>query len=144
MDHGLCYTPEYATWERIRIRCFDKNCRDYVNYGGRGITVCARWLRSPATFVKDMGPRPTPKHSLDRINNEGHYEPSNCRWATSTEQARNRRTSRYYTYNGETKTLPEWAEISGVQMHTIWFRIKRQWSIGEAIFTPVNGKRHQP
>lgn len=86
---------EYNSWLKIKSRCFDKNNNGYQNYGGRGITVCARWLGEAgfANFYADMGPRPTPQHSLDRIDNDGNYEPGNCRWATRSQQTQNRRPS---------------------------------------------------
>lgn len=83
-------SPEIKAWEKMRERCLNPKDISYKNYGGRGITVCKRWL-SFDNFLSDMGKRPSPKHSLDRINNDGIYEPSNCRWATRTEQNRNRR-----------------------------------------------------
>ena len=88
--HGGSHTKEYRVWERMRIRCNNPNRADYERYGGRGIKVCARWMESFSNFLADMGTVPAGK-SLDRINNDGDYEPSNCRWATASEQNRNRR-----------------------------------------------------
>lgn len=82
---------EYARWVGMIRRCYSANNPAYKYYGGRGIAVCARWLESFPNFVADMGPRPSAKHSIDRINNDGNYEPGNCRWATASEQARNKR-----------------------------------------------------
>jgi len=85
-------TPEYECWVKIRQRCVDKKNKDYPDYGGRGIAVCDRWKTSFENFLHDIGTRPSPKHSLDRYpNNDGNYEPGNCRWATASEQAKNRR-----------------------------------------------------
>ena len=89
--HGISGTPEYNSWNNMIQRCYNKNDIGYLNYGGRGITVCDKWLNSIENFIEDMGPRPSDDHSLDRINNNGNYELSNCRWATITEQNRNKR-----------------------------------------------------
>lgn len=90
--HGLRHLPEYVVWKSMRQRCSDPRGKSYPRYGGRGITICSRWDLFEA-FALDMGPRPSPKHSVDRINNDGNYEPGNCRWATAKEQAANRRPS---------------------------------------------------
>jgi hypothetical protein len=86
-------TPTYKSWAAMKNRCCDPGATHYQHYGGRGITVCDRWLKSFADFLADMGERPE-GHTLDRIDNDGNYEPSNCRWATPKQQAANRRPSR--------------------------------------------------
>lgn len=88
---GRSNTPEYRTWQNIKGRCLNPRNRDYKNYGSRGIIVCKRWLESFDAFLADMGPRPDRRHSIDRINNDGNYEPTNCRWATKQEQRVNQR-----------------------------------------------------
>lgn len=89
--HGDRYTPEYKTWLHIKQRCMNIKDRDYKNYGGRGIKVCERWLGDYRLFLKDMGKRPSPKHTIDRKDNDGDYEPTNCRWVTRGIQAINKR-----------------------------------------------------
>lgn len=87
-------TKEFNTWQSIKTRCFNSNYKYYKNYGGRGITVCDRWLESYSNFLEDVGRAPSPHYSIDRIDNDGNYEPDNCRWATSAEQSRNQRTTK--------------------------------------------------
>ena len=89
--HGKTRTPEYRVWVNMKARCLDPNSQAYKNYGGRGISVCERWKESFETFLRDMGERPSDKYSLDRTDNDGDYEPSNCKWVTAKEQANNRR-----------------------------------------------------
>jgi hypothetical protein len=94
--HGLIGTSEYTCWSRMKDRCFNPKSLDYPNYGGRGITVCDEWKKSFTKFFEHMGKKPSVRHSIDRINCDGNYEPENCRWATPLEQSRNRRNTKYY------------------------------------------------
>lgn len=94
MKHGYSGTPEYVTWIEIKNRCFNPRKTGYAAYGGSGITVCPEWKHSFLAFLKDMGPKPSPQHTIDRINPLGNYERSNCRWATYKEQCENRRLQR--------------------------------------------------
>lgn len=91
--HGMTKTPEYAAWMAMKMRCLNPRNAEFVRYGARGIAVCDRWIASFENFFEDIGPRPD-GHSLDRIDNDGNYEPGNCRWATITEQGRNKRTAK--------------------------------------------------
>lgn len=139
--HGLSYAPEYRAWQTMRLRCTVPTNPAYKDYGGRGIKVCERWLKSPKAFIEDMGPKPSPKHELDRWpNNDGNYEPGNCRWATRSENDRNRRNNRLIECGGETLTLIAWAERSGVQPGTIKERMDRGWPAERAIFEPARKK----
>lgn len=121
-------TTERKTEGRMKNRCFNKNEPHYEDYGGRGITVCERWRDSFPDFLADMGPRPSNRHELDRHpNNDGNYEPGNCRWAIRKQQARNRRSNRFVTIGGVTKTLAEWSELSGLSIGTISRRVELGW-----------------
>ena len=136
--HGLALTPEYKAWQQMRLRCTDPTHHAYPAYGGRGIFVCARWLESVENFIADMGPKPSPAHELDRFpNNDGGYEPGNCRWATRSENARNRRSNRLVEHAGETLPLAAWAERYGITGQLIGKRIKLGWSVARAITTPA-------
>lgn len=137
--HRKTNTRIYHKWEGMIQRCYDVNSKDFKSYGGRGIFVCEHWRNSFETFLEDMGPRPSPKHSIDRFpDNNGNYEPGNCRWATAKEQARNRRNNRTMIFNGQEKTVSEWAEIIGVQSCLLFKRIKMGWPNDEVLTTPIN------
>lgn len=139
--HGLSKDSAYQSWGSMIKRCLNPNCKAFGDYGGRGITVCERWLKFE-NFYADMGPRPSDKHELDRFpNNDGNYEPGNCRWATVAEQARNRRSNRLLTFRGETLTLTEWSERTGIDRGAITARLKRGWSI-ERTLTLADGQPH--
>ena len=136
-------TPEYAAWVSMKSRCCNPHTIGFENYGGRGISVCKRWLHSFENFLADMGRKPTAKHQLDRIDNDGAYCPENCRWATQTQQARNRRDSRFVTYRGEVRTIVEWAEILGVPYKRAFYRLSHGWS-AEMTFTTPPVKNRKP
>lgn len=109
-EKAYCNDREFHIWQSMIYRCTKKTSVPYPHYGGRGITVCERWKESYHAFLQDMGKRPTSRHTLDRIDNNGNYEPSNCRWATYKTQLGNRRVSVNITVNGVTCTVTEWAE----------------------------------
>ncbi len=118
--------PEYRAWQSMKHRCYTTTCRYYPRYGGRGITVCPRWLASFTHFLADVGPRPSSRHSIDRYpDNNGNYEPGNVRWATRKEQQRNMRSNRLVTHDGQTKTLAEWVESTGLTRDTLRGRLAR-------------------
>lgn len=129
-------TPEYITWSSMNGRCTNPNNHKYPRYGGRGIKVCERW-RVFENFLADMGAKPSRAHSIERIDNDGHYEPDNCRWATLTEQARNKSNTRWLTHAGETRSLSEWGEKSGIDRRTIRSRLTYGWSVDDALTRPV-------
>lgn len=129
-------TGEYLSWLRMRERCKCKKGNRWHKYGGRGIKVCDRWLNSYENFLHDMGRKPTEKHSLDRINNDGNYEPSNCRWATNKDQSRNKTTTIYLTLGQTKKSLTDWCDLFKSNPTTIRCRLRRSWDINENLFCP--------
>lgn len=135
---GQPWTTEYRTWMGIKSRCYDQSSQDYRLYGGRGIKVCSRWRNSFANFLMDMGRKPSPKHSIDRFpDNNGNYEPGNCRWATPTQQTRNTRRNRCLNFSGETLPMCDWADRLGLNRGTLLSRIRANWSIERALSQPA-------
>lgn len=132
--HGKRYTLTYEIWKTMRQRCVNPRNRKFWLYGGRDITVCDRWLKSFANFLNDMGECPS-GYSIDRVDNDGNYEPANCRWATRKQQARNTRLNRMITFGGHTRCLTEWAEIIGIAQATLRYRLKH-WPIEDALTAP--------
>lgn len=131
-------TLEYRSWSAMIGRCLNTKNKSYANYSGRGITVCDEWRNSYAAFLRDVGRKPTAKHSIERIKNNLGYFPGNTRWATPSEQARNRRSNHLLTINGKTKPLIKWVEQSKIRFGTIHARInKLGWSAEKAVFYPV-------
>jgi hypothetical protein len=123
--HGMSRTPTYNAWRGILARCYSPGFIGWARYGGRGIAVCDRWRENFAAFLADMGPRPSPRHSIDRIDVNGNYEPGNCRWATMTTQQRNRGNNRMITINGETLCVAEWADRHGIEHGTLLARLRK-------------------
>ena len=134
--HGHHGTRTYKSWDKMMRRCLNTRNIGYKNYGGRGVTVCERW-KTFSNFMKDMGPRPSIHYSIDRFPDaNGNYEPGNCRWATSKQQANNRRSNRLITINGVTKTLAKWASRSPVSYAAIHMRLRSGWPIEKALHSP--------
>lgn len=129
-------SKEYKAWGEMLSRCRNSNGKAYHNYGGRGIKVCTRWLLF-VNFLADMGRKPTPQHSLDRYpNNNGNYEPGNCRWATKKQQDTNRRQTRLHTFNGETLCVKDWAKKYDRSYDVLLKRIQSGWDFEKALMTP--------
>jgi hypothetical protein len=129
-------TPEHAAWLEMRKRCLCATGRAYADYGGRGITICDRWLNSYANFLADMGRKPSRKHSLDRIDNNRGYSPDNCRWATQNQQVTNRRDTVFVPFNGKSIPIGDAARLTGIDRVKIWKRIfYLGWSPERALST---------
>lgn len=135
--HGMTGTPEYASWYAMRRRCTSRKGSNWINYGGRGIKVCDRWLNDPRAFLEDMGAKPSPDHQIDRINNDGDYEPENCRWVLPAVNNRNRRANVNVTFQGQTKILADWCAELGLSRSAVYCRLKKGWSIEDAFTKPV-------
>jgi len=133
--HGHCVkdksTPTYMVWVAMRQRCKNKNHKFWERYGGRKIRICKRW-DDFRNFLADMGEKP-PHLSLDRVNNDGNYEPGNCRWTTQTEQSNNARRVRKFTFAGKTLSIAQWAVTVGLNKMTIFNRLKRGWPLEAAL-----------
>jgi len=133
--HGMTKTPEHKAWVEMRQRCYNKNNRVFSYYGGRGITVCEAWLNSFESFYSDMNKRPTSKHSIDRIDVNGNYEPRNCRWATPNEQAANRRDTTKYIFNNELMPLSYIANALGLPQQTMHRLVRKKGMTIEQVIT---------
>lgn len=130
--HGKTHTRAHRIWAMMKDRCNNPKSTSYPNYGARGIKVCDRWANSFELFHQDMGDPPSMNHTLDRIDNDGNYEPSNCKWSTSAEQASNTRFNRNITFQGETRTLSEWARRLGISHSALASRLNK-WPIEKAL-----------
>lgn len=141
LKHGMSKSAEYNAFLNMIDRCENKNYHNYEKYGGRGITVCKEWRHSFDRFYADMGPRPSKDHSLDRINNDGNYEPGNCRWATRIEQLSNRSVTMFAEVDGAMVPVSELARQAGMKYETLAMRLKLGWSIEDAMKRPVENKK---
>lgn len=119
----------------MKARCYNPKTRAYHRYGGRGIFVCDEWLNSFSKFINDVGPRPSTKHQIERVNNNGPYSADNCKWVTNTEQSRNRSTNKIITFNGESLTVTEWGRKLGLNRGAITKRLNGGWSEHKALTT---------
>jgi hypothetical protein len=136
----LTQTAEHVVWCEIVARCTNPRHKSYADYGGRGITVCQRWMRFE-TFISDMGPRPSGKHTVERVDNDAGYQPENCVWALQAQQAVNKRNNRHITHDGQTLTVSQWAAAVGLKAATIYTRLHNGWSPAAAITTPLLRRR---
>lgn len=141
---GTLYPKERHAWRGMIDRCHNGRCRDFPRWGGRGIIVCERWRESFDAFVEDMGLAPARGSTIDRIDNDGPYSPENCRWATVRQQARNRRSSRLITFRGQTRSLAEWVEVTGISRTAIKGRLRLGWPVEEALTVPMGTGGRNP
>ena len=140
IKHGGYKDSLYVVWNSKRERCYNSRYYNYINYGGRGIKISPAWKEYQDFKVWAISSGYKKGLHIDRINNDGNYEPENCRWVTCKENSRNKRNTIYLTYNGNTKPLADWADDIGVARKTLWARIKRGWSIDRAIETKTDNK----
>lgn len=147
--HGLRNTRLYKEWIGMKTRCYNPNSPSYADYGGRGIEVCEEWRDDFYAFFKwamASGYDPTAVRgecTIDREDNSGNYSPENCRWITNREQQNNKRNNRLITYNGQTKTIPQWAAEVGISANTIHNRIRRGWHAERAITEPIHEEKQR-
>lgn len=133
-QHRLRHSPEYNSWYNMKIRCYWRKSKSYPDYGGRGIKVCERWRNSFTNFYEDMGPKPSAEYSIDRTDNDGNYEPSNCKWELRLHQANNNRHNRFITIDGETHTVTQWSRKLGLNHKTVSTRLNQLgWPIDKAL-----------
>lgn len=143
LKEGKLVRPDgYHSWKAIQSRCYCESDENYRKYGAKGITVCDRWrgLGGLANFLADMGPKPSPRHSIDRIKSTDNYSPETCRWATPLEQGQNKRNANLLTHNGKTQTMAAWTRELGLATGNLRLRLNRGWTVHEALSTPRLGK----
>lgn len=137
ITHGLSKTEEYGIWHGMKNRCYNENDqKHWKNYGGRGIKICDRWRNSFEHFIADMGHRPSVKHTLERLDNNGDYSPSNCRWEIPSTNLNNKRTNIRIEFNGRIQTVTQWARELNMHQATLRYRLKRGWPVEKTLLTP--------
>lgn len=136
VKHGMYKTPEHNAWLAMRARCSNPNHPCYHHYGGRGIKVCQRWNDFGA-FISDMGFRPSPKHSIERINNELGYTPENCCWIPRSKQTSNTRRTIWIDHNGERVPLKQYCALKDLCYGTVRTRLKLGWTLSDAVTIPI-------
>lgn len=135
--HGMSNSRLYRAWDSMKARCYRKTTAPFKKYGGRGITVCDEWRNSFQAFCEwAMAHGYEDGLSLDRIDVNGNYEPSNCRWVSMKEQENNRSNNVKLEYNGESRTIAEWSEILGIRWDVLYHRVQRGWSTERILATP--------
>jgi hypothetical protein len=139
--HGQHKTSLYQAWADMKGRCYNKKTKRYPHYGGRGIAVCEEWRDSFEAFAEHIGPKPSPRHSIDRIDNDRGYEPGNVRWATSDQQNRNYSRNRLVTIDGRTMCVTDWCQEVGLSPSSFWKRIGKGWDEKSAMLTPKDPKQ---
>jgi hypothetical protein len=135
-------SKEYSAWARMKDRCSNPNFIEFHVYGGRGVSVCERWKKSFTAFFEDVGPAPSPEHSIDRIDNDGNYEPGNVRWATKHEQIWNQAKTTKVLFNGEIQAVTKLAREHGIKATTAVWRVKNGWP-PELWFSPPSPTRYR-
>lgn len=141
--HGFAHKERlYETWKNMKRRCYDTANKRYANYGGKGIRVCDAWLHDYSAFRSwALSHGYADNLSIDRVNNDGNYEPSNCRWATAKEQENNMSRNHILTYNGISHTISEWADLLGFTYSTLSHRVQRGWSVEQLLNTPARNSK---
>lgn len=136
--HGLSHTRLFKIWSHIKARCYNSKCERYINYGGRGIIICEEWRNSFKSFYDwAMANGYQEDLSIERINNNGNYEPNNCKWIPMEQQAKNKQNSVFYSFNGRNYSLKELSELFNINKGTLQSRLQRKWSIEKALSTKV-------
>lgn len=131
-QHGMYGTPEYRAWVAMKTRCYNKNSVAFDRYGGAGVEVCEQWRISFSAFFADMGVKPSPLHTMDRLDNKKGYEPGNCRWATQKQQSANREICKL-EFDGMVLPIQEWARLLGISTNTIRRRRRKGLTIDQVL-----------